>query len=153
MPFCLKNVGATYERLVNKMFAEKLDKTMEVYVDDMLVESLQSSEYIRHLKHAFLILGRYRMQLNQSKCAFRVAFRKFLGFMVHRRGLRPIPKKIQTLLDMKSPAKVKDIKRLIGCIASLNRFIAPATDRCLPFFKVLKKGAEFAWIDDCEQSF
>ncbi|KAL5576126.1 hypothetical protein UlMin_017825 [Ulmus minor] len=54
---------------------------------------------------------------------------------------------------MKSPTKVKDVQRLTGCIASLNRFIARATDRSLPFFKALKKGADFVWTDECEQSF
>ena len=54
---------------------------------------------------------------------------------------------------MKSPAKVKDIQRLARCIVSLNHFIACATDRCLPFFNALKKGANFVWTDDYEQSF
>ena len=54
---------------------------------------------------------------------------------------------------MNSSTKVKDVQRLTGCIASLNRFIARATDRSLPFFKALKKGADFVWTDDCEQSF
>ena len=54
---------------------------------------------------------------------------------------------------MTSPAKVKDVQCLTGCIAALNRFIARATDRSLPFFKALKKGVEFVWTYDCERSF
>ena len=93
------------------------------------------------------------MRLNPSKCAFGVESGKFLGFMVHHRGIEANPEKIQTLVDMKSPTKVKDVQRLTGCIASLNCFIARATDRSLPFFKALKKGADFVWTDECEQSF
>ena len=78
---------------------------------------------------------------------------KFLGFMVHNQGIEPNPKKIQALLEMKYLAKVKDVQCLTGWIVALNRFIARATNRSLPFFKALKKGVEFAWTDDCESSF
>ena len=73
--------------------------------------------------------------------------------MVHHRGIEANPEKIQTLVDMKSPTKLNDVQCLTGCIASLNRFITRATDRSLPFFKALKKGADFVWTDECEQSF
>lgn len=153
MPFGLKNAGATYQRLVNKMFCELLGKTMEVYVDDMLVKSLRAEDHIQHLKESFEILNKYRMRLNPSKCAFGVASGKFLGFMVHHRGIEANPEKIRALLEMKSPVKIKDVQRLTGCIASLNRFIARATDRSLPFFKTLRRGDNFAWTDECEHSF
>ena len=53
MPFRLKNVGATYQHLVNEMFAKLIVKMMEVYVDDMLVKSLQVEQHIQHLKETF----------------------------------------------------------------------------------------------------
>ena len=73
--------------------------------------------------------------------------------MVHNRGIEVNLEKIQALLDMKSLIKVKDVRRLTGCIVALNRFIAQTTGRCLLFFKALKKGSEIIWTDDCEQSF
>ena len=82
---------------------------MEVYVDDMLVKSLRADDYVRHLERSFQILERYRMRLNLSKCAFGVGSGKFLGFMVHHRGIEANPEKIQTLVEMQSPTKVKDI--------------------------------------------
>ena len=93
------------------------------------------------------------MRLNLSKCAFGVESGKFLGFMVHHREIEANPEKIQTLVEMKSPTKVKDVQHLMGCIAFLNQFIARATDRSLPFFKALKKGADFVWTNDWEQFF
>lgn len=83
MPFGLKNAGATYQRLVNKMFADQLGKTMEVYVDDMLVKSLLAKEHIKHVAKAFHTLRRYHMRLNPLKCAFGVASGKFLGYIVN----------------------------------------------------------------------
>ena len=94
------------------------------------------------------MLSRYKMRLNTVKCAFGV-----MGFMVHNWGIEANPEKIQALLEMKSPTKIKDIQSLTGRVAALNRFIARATDRSLPFFKALKKLAGFSWMDDCERSF
>ncbi|KAL5539414.1 hypothetical protein UlMin_045365 [Ulmus minor] len=153
MPFGLKNAGATYQRLVNKMFKDQIGKTMEVYVDDMLVKSLKTEEHIQNLRETFEILRRYKMKLNPSKCAFGVSSGKFLGFMVNHRGIEANPAKIQALLDMEPPRKIKEVQRLTGRIAALNRFISRATDRCKPFFQALRKGKDFVWTADCEQSF
>ncbi|KAL5552836.1 hypothetical protein UlMin_040237 [Ulmus minor] len=153
MSFGLKNARATYQQLVNKMFKDQIGKTMEVYVDDMLVKSLKTEEHIQNLKETFEILRRYKMKLNPSKCAFGVSSGKFLGFMVNHRGIEANPAKIQALLDMEPPRKIKEVQRLTGRIAALNRFISRATDRCKPFFQALRKGKDFIWTADCEQSF
>ena len=153
MPFGLKNAGATYQWLVNKMFADQLGRTMEVYVDDMLVKSKRSEDHVYDLRTAFRILRKYQMKLNPSKCAFGVSSGKFLGFIVNQRGIEANPEKIQALLNMSSPRTVKDIQRLTGRIAALNRFVSKATDRCLPFFKQLRKCKEMTWTSECEQAF
>ena len=82
MPFRLKNTGATYQRLVNKMFSKQIHRNMEVYVDDMLVKSKEELTHLDDLKETFATLRQYQMKLNPSKCAFGVTFGKFLGFMV-----------------------------------------------------------------------
>ncbi|KAL1210233.1 RNA-directed DNA polymerase-like protein [Cardamine amara subsp. amara] len=68
MPFGLKNAGSTYQCLVNKMFADQLGKTMEVYIDNMLVKSARADDHIDHLKTCFEILNKYDMKLNSEKC-------------------------------------------------------------------------------------
>ena len=82
MPFGLKNVGATYQRLVNRMFSKQIDRNMEVYVDDMLVKSREELVHLDDLKEMFTTLKQYQMKLNPAKCVFGVASGKFLGFMV-----------------------------------------------------------------------
>ncbi|KAM2478827.1 hypothetical protein PS1_002628 [Malus domestica] len=109
MPFGLKNERATYQRLVNSMFIEQIGKSMEVYVDDMLVKSKRADQHITNLYETFTILKRYRMRLNPNKCAFGVGFGKFLGFMISQRGIEANPEKIKVILDMKEPVTSKDI--------------------------------------------
>ena len=90
------------------------------------------------------------MKLNSSKCAFEVLLRKFLGFMVSQRGIEANPDKIQAILNMEPPKNIKEVQSLTRRVATLNRFVSKAIDKCLPFFKVLKKA--FEWIDKCQKA-
>ena len=151
MPFGLNNAGATYQRLVNKMFSKQIERNMEVYMDNMLIKSKDKPAYLDNLKETFATLKQYQMKLNPSKCAFGVALRKFLGFMVSQRGMVAHLKKVRAILDMMSPKTVKEVQKLTRRIATLDRFVSKATDKCLPFFKTLKQA--FAWTDKCEAAF
>ena len=139
MPFKLKNAGATYQRLVNKIFNRQIGRNMEVYVDDMLVKSKEELAHLDDLKETFVTLKQYQMKLNPSKCVFSVASGKFLGFMVSQRGIEANPEKFQAIINMVSPRTVKEVQKLTGRIAALNRFISRAMDKCLLFFKTLKR--------------
>ena len=151
MPFGLKNAGATYQRLVNRMFQKQIGTTMEVYIDNLLVKSTTVGLHIAHLSETFQILRDYNMKLNPAKCAFGVSAGKFLGFIVNHRGIEANPDKIKALLDMPSPLGIKEVQRLTGRIAALSRFVSRASDKCQPFFQVLKKA--FQWDEKCEEAF
>ena len=151
MPFGLKNAGATYQRLVNWMFQKQIGATMEVYINDMLVKSTKADLHIAHLFEAFQILRNYNMKLNPAKCAFGVSAGKFLGFIVNHRGIEANPDKIKALLDMPLPSGIKEVQRLTGRIAALSRFVSRASNKCQPFFQVLKKA--FQWDTKCEEAF
>ena len=123
MPFGLKNVGATYQRLVNQMFEKQIGRNMEVYVDDMLVKSKEEEDHLDDLRETFNTLRRYNMKLNPSKCAFGVSSGKFLGFMVSQRGIEANTEKVKAILEISSPRTVKEMQSLTGRIATLNRFV------------------------------
>ena len=100
MPFGLKNAGATYQRLVNMMFAKMLGSTMEVYIDDMLVKSLVAQQHIDHLRQSFDVLDKYGMKLNPTKCSFGVSSGKFLGYLVTQRGVEANPDQIRSIQEI-----------------------------------------------------
>ena len=139
MPFGLKNTGATYQRLVNKIFDKQIGRNMEVYVDDMLVKSKEELAHLDDLRETFATLKQYQMKLNPGKCVFCVASGKFLGFMVSERGIETNPEKVHAIINMASPRTIKEVQNLTGKIAALNRFVSRVTDKCLPFFKTLKR--------------
>ncbi|CAL8161974.1 unnamed protein product [Prunus armeniaca] len=137
MPCGLKNAGATYQRLVNRMFVQLLGQSIVVYVDDMLVKSHTTCQHVDRLNKVFAILRQYKMRLNPAKCVFGIELGKFLGFMVSQRGIEANPEKIRALIEMVSLANKKEVQSLTGRVAALNRFIPQSTDRCLPFFKAI----------------
>ena len=94
MPFRLKNTGATYQRLMNKMFAHQIGWNVQVYVADMLVKSLREDNHLSDLQETLNIFRAYNMKLNPNKCVFGVTARKFLGFMVSQRGIEVNPEKM-----------------------------------------------------------
>ncbi|XXG54223.1 hypothetical protein AAC387_Pa03g2164 [Persea americana] len=148
MPFGLKNAGATYQRLVTKMFQAQLGKTVEVYIDDMVVKSKRSQGHLTDLRQIFGILHQYQLKLNASKCAFGVGSGKFLGSLVTRRGIEANPDQITAIQELQCPTSAKQVQRLTGMAAALNRFISRASDKCRPFFQLLRKGSKFQWTSD-----
>ena len=112
---------------------------MEVYIDDMLVKSVKAELHITHFTEAFQVLKSYNMKLNPAKCAFGVSAGKFFGLIVNSRGTEANVDKIKGMLDMLPPSNFKDIQRLTGRIAALSHFVSRASDKCQPFFQVLKK--------------
>nr|XP_027122043.1 uncharacterized protein LOC113738985 [Coffea arabica] len=153
MPFGLKNAGATYQRLVNKLFQGQIGRNMEVYVDDMIVKSRTDQRLIPDLKEILNILLESRMRLNPKKCTFGVRSGRFLGFLVSREGIRTNPDKLQAIVDMAPPRSVKEVQRLTGRMAALNRFLSRSAVWGLPFFRVLKAPKDFHWTEECQKAF
>ena len=91
------------------------------------------------------------MKLNPRWCVFGVTAGKFLGFMVSQRGIEVNPEKVRAIMELGLPRTVKEVQSLNGKIAALNRFISKATDKCLPFFRTLRKS--FEWMDECQKAF
>ena len=151
MPFRLKNAGATYQRLVNKMFQKQIGTSMEVYIDYMLVKSVKAELHVDHLAESFQVLKDYKVKLNPTKCDFGVSAGKFLSFIVNNRGIEANSNKIKVVLNMQPPSNTKEIQCLTERIAALSRFVSRSSDKCQPVFQVLKKA--FHWDAYCEEAF
>src|SRR5207237_6508887 len=107
---------------------------------------------IDDLDEMFRSLRRMRMMLNPEKCVFGVPAGKLLGFLVSNRGIEANPDKIRAIEQMRPPTRLKDVQRLVGCMAALGRFISRLGERGLPLFKLLKKADRFGWNQEAEQA-
>ena len=109
MLYGLKNVVATYQRLMTKIFKPLIDRTMEVYIDDILVKNETQVEHVQHLEETFHLIRAYNMKLNLVKCAFDINAGKFLGFMVTQRGIEVNPAQVKAVLETPAPNNKKKL--------------------------------------------
>ncbi|RVW66268.1 Retrovirus-related Pol polyprotein from transposon 17.6 [Vitis vinifera] len=137
MPFRLKNAGATYQRLMTKIFKPLIGRTVEVYIDDIVVKSKTRKEHVLHLQEVFHLLRKYGMKLNPAKCAFGVSAGKFMGFMVSQRGIEVSPNQVKAVMETPPPRSKKELQRLIGKLVA-RRFIARFTNELRPFLAIRK---------------
>jgi len=110
MSFGLKNVGATYQRLMDRILSGTIGRNVEAYVDDMVVKSRREESHVEDLKELFNALDKYKLKLNLEKCIFRVKAVKFLGFMLTQRGIEINLDKCMTIIIMRSPSSVKEVQ-------------------------------------------
>jgi len=143
MPFGLKNAGATYQRLMDKVFKKQIGKNMEVYVDDMIVKSGEVEKHLEDLEEVFARIRKYNIRLNPEKCIFGVRGGKFLGFMLTNRDIEANPDKCEAIMKMGSPKNLKEVQRLVGKMNSLSRFLPILAERTKPIVNLLKKSETF----------
>ena len=135
------------------MFRFEIGSMVEVYINDMVMQSWENPRHVEDLKEMIEILRQHKLRLNVDKCAFEVGARNFLGYMIMHRGIEVNPNQINAIEHLKCPNNPKDVKKLTGMIAALNRFVSKSGDWCQPFYQLLKKWKGFQWTEECDESF
>ncbi|GJV41998.1 reverse transcriptase domain-containing protein [Tanacetum coccineum] len=158
MLFRLKNVGATYQRLVDTAFQSLIGRNLEAYVDDMVIKSNDEKVPIEDIVETIDNFRRINMKLNPKKCSFGVEEGKFLGYMVTSERIRANPKKTNAITDMQSPRTLKEMQSLSEKLAALKRFLSRSAEKSLPFFETLKditkeNKDECRWTESAEKAF
>jgi hypothetical protein len=123
----------------------QIRRNILAYVDDIVVKSAQRRDHINDLAETFANLRAANLKLNPEKCVF--------GCLVSTKGIEVNPDKIKALVEMQDPVSVKDVQKLTGRVAALNRFIPRAVERSLPFFQVLRSAKNFQWSETQKQAF
>jgi hypothetical protein len=118
----------------------------------MVFKTRNSDTLIADLEETFASLREYRWKFNLNKCVFGVPSGKLLGFIIIHRGIEANPEKISAITKMKAPTCIKDVQKLTGCMAALNRFILKLGERGLPFFKLIKHLEKFVWTPEADQA-
>jgi hypothetical protein len=144
----LKNAGCTFSRMIAIVLHPQLRRNILAYVDDIVIKSVQRTDHISDLAETFA-----NLRLNPEKCVSGIHKGKVLGSLVSTKGIEANPDKIKALIEMQDPVSVKDVQKLTGRVATLNRFIPRAAERSLPFFQVLKSSKNFQWSETQKQDF
>jgi hypothetical protein len=140
MPEGLKNAGSTFSRLTKMVLESQVGRNIFTYVVGKSKE-----DHLADLAETFANMQDTRLRLNPEKCVFGVRQGKILGYLVSHQGIEANPTKIQAIINMTPPQSARDVQRLTGRLAALNRFISKSVERSLPFLKTLRGAKEFAW--------
>jgi hypothetical protein len=152
MPFGLRNAGATYQRCMNHVFGEHIGRTVEAYVDDIVVKTRKAFDLLSNLETTFKCLRAKGMKLNPKKCVFGVPRGMLLGFIVSERGIEANPEKIAAITNMGPIKDLKGVQRVMGCLATLSRFISRLGEKGLPLYRLLRKTECFTWTPEAEEA-
>ena len=133
MPFGLKYARATYQRMMTRMFRDKIRRMVEVYIDDMMAMSKKEQGYIDDLREIFEVLQRHKLRLNADKCAFGVGAGKFPEYTITHRGIEVNPNQISAIECLKLSSNPKEVQVLTSMLAALNRFISKFANWCRLF--------------------
>jgi hypothetical protein len=152
MPFGLRNAGATYQRCMNHVFGEHIGRTVEAYIDDIVVKTRKAFDLLADLETTFKCLKAKGVKLNPEKCVFGVPRGMLLGFIVSERGIEANPEKIAAITNMGPIKDLKGVQRVMGCLAALSRFILRLGERGLPLYRLLRKTERFTWTPEAEEA-
>ena len=130
-----------------------MGKSIEVYINNVVVKSKIVSKHIGDLTNIFKILRGHKLRLNFSKCSFGVGSGKFLGYMVTHRGIKVNPDQVKAINYLQPRRNPKEVQKLTRMMAALNRFISRSANRCRPFFLLMNKWIGFEWTEECAQAF
>jgi hypothetical protein len=127
-----------------RVFGDLIGRTIEAYIDDIVVKSREANDLITDLDTTFCCLKEKNIKLNPEKCVFGVPRGMPLGFIVFERGIEANPEKISAITNMVPIRNLKGVQRLMGCLASLSHFISHLGEKGLPLYCLLKKYEHFS---------
>jgi hypothetical protein len=148
MSFGLRNAGATYQRCMQNVFGDHIERTVEAYIDDLVVKTRKADDLVSNLRVAFDCLQANGVKLNPEKCVFGVPRGMLLGYIVSQ----PNPEKVATLKRMGPIRTSRGVRKVLGCIAALSRFISRLGEKGLPLYRVLKKHKHFSWTVEAQEA-
>jgi ribonuclease HI len=153
MSFGLRNAGATYQRCMQHVFGDHIGRTVEAYIDDIVVKTRKADDLVSDLSVAFGCLRANGVKLNPEKCVFGVPRGMLLGYIVSQRGIEANPEKVAALERMGPIRDLKGVQRVLGCLAALSRFISRLGGKGLPLYRLLKKHERFSWTAKAQEAF
>jgi hypothetical protein len=145
MPKGLKNTDPTFTRMTREVFKSQIGRNIQAYVDDLIAKSGERANHISDLAETFANMRRGGLKLNPEKCVFGVTNGKILGCLISAKRIEANLDKIKDINETEKPKTKKDIQKLNGRVAALNRFIYRSAERTLPFFRALKGKGKIEW--------
>jgi hypothetical protein len=145
LAFGLTNAPATFQAVMNRIFAPYLGRFVVVFLDDITVFSCSAAEHDQHLRTVLATLRQHRLFAKLSKCAFNKPEVAYLGHIVGRNGLRMDPKKVEVVRTWRTPRTATELRSFLGLCNYFRRFIQGYSSVVACLHELLRKGVAFVW--------
>jgi hypothetical protein len=146
-----EKAGATYQRAMNLIFHKLLGNTMEVYIDDIVVKSIEFSSHVADLRKAFDKMCRYGLKMNPHKCAFGVSAGKSSGFVIHEHGIEIDPDRIKSIRNVGPRTCKVEVQKFLDKVNYLRRFISNLAGKIDAFTPILRLKNDAEFVRGAEQ--
>lgn len=153
MPFGLTNAPATFQGLINTIFADMIRKFVLVFVDDILIYSRNLTEHVSHLKAVLARLQQYQLFVKISKCSFAQQYLEYLGHIIGIEGVATNPAKILAVQQWSPPKTQRQLRGFLGLAGYYRKFIQHYDILEKPLTKLLKKDVPYKWTNVEQQAF
>ncbi|KAJ0578350.1 putative nucleotidyltransferase, Ribonuclease H [Helianthus annuus] len=153
MSFGLTNAPAAFMDLMNRVCRPMLDKSVIVFIDDILVYSRSRAEHGNHLREVLETLRREKLYAKFSKCAFWLRELQFLGHVINKDGVLVDPTKVEAVTNWVPPKNPSEVRSFLGLAGYYRRFIQDFSRIALPLTKLTKKNEKFVWGPEQEKAF
>ncbi|RVW82200.1 Transposon Ty3-I Gag-Pol polyprotein [Vitis vinifera] len=153
MPFGLCNAPATFQRCMLSIFSDKVERIMEVFMDDITVYGSSYEECLMHLEAVLHRCIEKDLVLNWEKCHFMVQKGIVLGHIISKNGIEVDKAKVELIVKLPPPTNVKGIRQFLGHAGFYRRFIKDFSKISKPLCELLVKDAKFVWDEKCQRSF
>ncbi|GJV84286.1 putative reverse transcriptase domain-containing protein, partial [Tanacetum coccineum] len=150
MPFGLTNAPAIFMDLMNRVCRPMLDKSVIVFIDDILVYSKSKEEHEINLREILETLREEKLYAKFSKCEFWLQEVQFLGHVINSEGLKVDPAKIEAVMNWQAPKNVGEIRSFLGLTGYYRRFIQDFSKIASSLTKLKNKNAPFEWGEEQE---
>jgi Reverse transcriptase (RNA-dependent DNA polymerase) len=152
MPFGLCNAPATFQRAMNKSFADFMEFLL-VYFDDLLIFSESWEDHLLQLSQTFQRLRDLSLKVKLKKCVFCSEEIEYLGHIVSAKGIFPSQEKIRHIMELEPPKNIKQLQSFLGLCNYYRKFIPGFADLSQPLYALFKTNAKWIWKNLQQETF
>ena len=153
MPFGLRNAPGTFQRVMDKILRDYIDKFVVVYIDDIMIYSNNFEDHVTHINEVLQRLSDNNLIVKLKKCRFAEENIEFLGHVIGKNGIKPDPNKIGKIAQLKAPTNVKGVRSVLGLCSYYRKFIKNFSKIAKPLTNLIKKDTKFEWNDTHQKAF
>ena len=153
MFFGMCNAPATFQRMMNEIFHDLINKYVVIYLDDIFIFSRDREEHVRHVQEVLKRIRENDLFCKPEKCKFFQKKIEYLGHIISEGHVEMDTTKVQAILDWPTPRRMKDVQKFLGFANFYRRFIRDFSKMAKPLTSLTKKEVKWFWGDDQQQAF